>query len=70
MRNVSFAILLATYGVGGLGVLKLLGGSHIESIHGRVVGWRFSVRDSFGRTSNVIEKPVTCGLCVEPKPQK
>ena len=36
----------------------------------QVVRWRFSVKDSYGRTSNVIEKPVNCGLCVERKPQK
>ena len=29
----------------------------------QTVVWRFSVRDSFGRTSNVIEKPVHCGIC-------
>jgi hypothetical protein len=30
----------------------------------QVVRWRFSVKDSWGRVSNVIEKPVHCGLCV------
>ena len=30
----------------------------------QTVRWRFSVKDSFGRVSNVIEKPVHCGLCV------
>ena len=29
----------------------------------QTVVWRFSVRDSFGRTSNVVEKPVHCGIC-------
>jgi hypothetical protein len=29
----------------------------------QTVVWRFSVRDSFGRASNVIEKPVHCGIC-------
>ena len=32
--------------------------------HPQVVRWRFSVKDSYGRVSNVIEKPVHCGLCV------
>ena len=36
----------------------------------QIVRWRFSVKDSYGRTSNVIEKPVNCGVCVERKPQK
>jgi hypothetical protein len=29
----------------------------------QTVIWRFSVRDSFGRSSNVIEKPIHCGIC-------
>jgi hypothetical protein len=27
--------------------------------------WRISVRDTFGRESNVIEKTIRCGTCVE-----
>jgi len=39
---------------------------HVEcrqerQVHG--VRWRFSVRDTFGRESNVIEKLVSCGVC-------
>jgi hypothetical protein len=33
----------------------------------QIVRWRFSVTDSYGRTSNVIEKPVNCGVCVKRK---
>jgi hypothetical protein len=37
----------------------------VDRIH--TVTWRFSLQDTFGRVSNVVEKLVACGMCWEPR---